>query len=152
MIVGFDEFTTGSFHRPNNRKKTMTLGINFLNLGQDALCQDMTWFIPIVVRTCIINQVRGGFSCMLKIFLRRALFGRLGLATAGVLLKTVRGGQRLTVALTAELWAMLSDGDGLRQALDWRGASALRPCFKHAKIWKLDSCTSATWPLRNLLW
>ena len=29
---------------------------------------------------------------------------------------------------------LLSDGDGLRQALDWNGASSMRPCLKHANV------------------
>lgn len=34
---------------------------------------------------------------------------------------------------------MLSDGDGFRQAFDWRGGSSLLPCFKHWNVLKKDS-------------
>jgi hypothetical protein len=68
LVIAYDEFTPGSLHRPDNRRKAMTVGLNFLNLGQAAISQDMTWFIPIVVRTCMIHKVQGGFGHMLKLF------------------------------------------------------------------------------------
>ena len=41
--------------------------------------------------------------------------------------------------LKAELTAIVSDGDGHRQSLQWRGASSLRPCFRHDNVMKLGS-------------
>ncbi len=134
IIVAFDEFTPGNLHRPDNQRKSMTIGINFLNLGQEAVTSDLMWFIPVVVRSTKIQKVIGGFSYMLKLFLRRLLFGPCGLSTAGVLLTTTRGERRLNVLLTAQLWTMLSDGDGLRQALDWKGAASMKPDFKHVNV------------------
>lgn len=37
------------------------------------------------------------------------------------------------------LACLLSDGDGLRQALDWKGSSSFKPCFVHDNILKKDS-------------
>jgi hypothetical protein len=36
------------------------------------------------------------------------------------------------------LAVLLSDGDGLRQALSWRGAASLKPCIKHPNVCKKD--------------
>ena len=139
IVVAFDEFTPGSLSKPENRKKCMVLGWNFLDLGQNAMTQELTWSIPVIVRTSEMKHVIGGWSHMLKRFLHRLLFGPYGLATAGFMLSTKQGGRRATVALTAKLWTILSDGDGLRQGLDWKGASGLKTCFKHSNVLKVGS-------------
>lgn len=41
--------------------------------------------------------------------------------------------------LTATLENLLSDGDGLRSALNWRGANSLRPCLRHWNVTKKGS-------------
>jgi hypothetical protein len=41
--------------------------------------------------------------------------------------------------LFARLTNLLSDGDGLRMAFDWKGASSLKPCFKHYNVFKKDT-------------
>ena len=56
-----------------------------------------------------------------------------------VVLRTRRGDTRINVLLTAELWALLSDGDGLRQAYDWKGASSIKPCLKHYNVFMKGS-------------
>ena len=33
---------------------------------------------------------------------------------------------------------LLSDGDGFRSALDWRGGSSLKPCFIHDNVLKKE--------------
>ena len=71
---------------------------------------------------------------MLRVVLERLLFGPSGLATAGLPLP-IAGQHRLVYGRLANL---LSDGDGHRQELDWRGATSLKPCFKHVNIFKKD--------------
>ena len=139
LVLAFDEFTPGSLHKPNNERKSMVVGFNFLNMGQKALSQELTWLIPVIVRSSMIKQVPNGFSHLLKLFLRRLLFGQYGLATTGCILTTTVGARTVTVALNAQLWTLLSDGDGLRQALDWKGAVGLKPCFKHVNVMKIGS-------------
>ena len=48
--------------------------------------------------------------------------------------------------LWARLRLLLSDGDGLRMALDWNGASSMKPCFRH---WNVLSKDDATGRLRH---
>jgi len=63
------------------------------------------------------------------------MLGTSGLSTAGIPL-VVKG---QTVCIFASLSNILSDGDGLRQALSWRGASSTKPCFKHYNVLRKDS-------------
>lgn len=72
---------------------------------------------------------------MMRVFLEHILFGPSGLATVGVPLQ-IRGQSRL---LFAKLGCLLSDGDGLRMGLDWKGAASLHPCFKHSNVLKKGS-------------
>lgn len=68
--------------------------------------------------------------------MRLHLFGDLGLSTAGVSLD-LGGGD--CVMLFGTLTNLLSDGDGHRTALDWRGSSSMKPCVKHFNVLRKDS-------------
>lgn len=72
---------------------------------------------------------------MMRVFLEHLLFGPLGLATAGVPVR-IDGVDRL---IFGRLTNLLSDGDGHRQAWDWKGASSLKPCFKHFNVLRKGS-------------
>ena len=41
----------------------------------------------------------------------------------------------------ARLRLLISDGDGLRMALDWNGASSMKPCFRHWNVLSRDDKT-----------
>ena len=69
-----------------------------------------------------------------------ALLGEDGFAAAGC---PIVISSRL-VLIFAKLAALLSDGDGLRQSLDWHGASNLKPCTKHNSVFK--TVALACWP------
>jgi hypothetical protein len=72
---------------------------------------------------------------MLRLFVERILFGGSGMSTVGV--PVLIGGQERL--LFAKLTNILSDGDGLRMAWDWKGASSLKPCWKHFNVFRKDS-------------
>ena len=71
----------------------------------------------------------------MRLFLERILFGEAGLSTVGVPV-LIGGRERI---LFAKLTNLLSDGDGLRMGWYWRGASSLKPCWKHFNVFKKDS-------------
>ena len=127
LLVGFDEFAPGAKLRVDNRRKSMVVNLSFLELGHGNLQHDLCWLTCAVVRTTIIKAIVGGWSAMLKQFLLVVLNGREGLSTAGVALTILDR----PLALFARLHCLLSDGDGLRQCLDWKGSSGTRPCFRH---------------------
>jgi hypothetical protein len=134
LVVGFDEFTPGDKLKVDNRRKTMVLSFSFLELGQVALSKAVAWQSPVCLRATVIHQIDGGWSHCLKRYLHKQLLGTTGLAGAG--LPLVVNGQPML--LFARLTNLLSDGDGLRQALDWRGHASLKPCFKHFNVFKKD--------------
>ena len=68
------------------------------------------------------------------------MVGPAGLLTVGLPL-LIAGMHRL---LFARLANMLSDGDGLRTGLDWKGASSLKPCFKHMNVIMKDRTRQAS--------
>ena len=71
---------------------------------------------------------------MLRLLLEQLLVADVGLATSGWCL-SLAGPQRL---LFAELSNLLTDGDGHRMALDWKGASSIKPCIKHYNVFKKE--------------
>lgn len=135
LILGWDEFVPGNKLRVDNRRKCMNLSFNFLELGPAALCQDWTWLTPVCVRSSVLREVEGGWSCMLRQFLRLLLLSPSGLCTAGVPL--LLGGE--PKLLHARVSVMLSDGDGQRLAWDWKGSASLKPCFRHFNVFKKNS-------------
>jgi len=134
-LVGFDEFTPGDKLKVNNQRKCMVLSLTFLELGAGNLGRDAVWATPVVVRHTMVDSVVGGWSRMLKLFLDLLFCGPNGLQTVGIPI-TVGG---VNLVLWACMGRLLSDGDGLRMALDWKGASGLKPCFRH---WNVVSKTS----------
>ena len=77
---------------------------------------------------------------MLRRVLEHMLVGPAGLLTVGLPL-LIAGSHRL---LFARLSNVLSDGDGLRMGLDWKGASSLKPCFKHVNVFMKDRTRHAS--------
>jgi hypothetical protein len=139
LIVGFDEFSPGNKLQCDNRRKTMVLSFTFKELGQLALCKALVWHTPVCLRTSVITQVEGEWSHCLSVYLQRHLLGPCGLATSGVPVVLADGRPTL---IFARLTNLLSDGDGLRMALDWRGHASLKPCFKHYNVFKKDFSSS----------
>jgi len=132
LIVAWDEFTPGNKLTLDNTKKSMVLSFTFKELGIEALQLDYTWISPVVVRSQNVKLVVGGWSHMLALFLRRILLGPSGLATTGVVLTI----HKKSVLINAKVTNLLSDGEGLQIALDWRGASSWTPCPRHMNVLK----------------
>jgi hypothetical protein len=142
LIVGFDEFVPGNKLQADNRRKSMVLSFTFRELGPAAMSSAVAWHTPVIVRTTIIGQVTGGWSHLLALYLKKQLLGPSGIATAGVPL--VLDGQ--VVLIFAKLTNLLSDGDGLRQAFNWKGASGIKPCFKHYNVFNKNTELAAREP------
>ena len=134
LILGFDEFTPGDKTSSYNERKMMCAYFNFTNLGPHALSQGATWFVAAAVRTNFCKKVDGGWSAMLATFLRHLFLGPQGLSTAGLPLM-LRGTPTL---IYARLAILMSDGDGLRMAYCWRGASSIQCCLRHFNVLKKD--------------
>ena len=127
LTVTFDEFTPGNMLRPNNPRKTMVANFSFLELHAFG---DRTWWTMAVARTTTIHNIHGGWSRMLRDLLRLSLGPPSGMQAAGI--PMLVAGQHTTIF--ANLALLLSDGDGLRQALQWMGAASSKPCFRHWNV------------------
>ena len=136
IIRGFDEFVPGSKLKPHNSRKCMNLHFNFAEIGANFLWLDYTWFTPVCLRHNIIEKVPGGWSSLLRRFLKLLLLSELGMATAGLPLDL--GGAEPFI-LWARVSFVLADGDGFRMAWEWNGANGLRPCLLHKNVLKLNS-------------
>ena len=139
LLLGWDEFVPGNKLNPQPARKTMCLSFSFEELSP-YLHFDAAWVTPVAVRATLIKGVDGGWSCMMREFLKLILLGPLGLATAGLPLR-IMGEVRL---IHATVGALLSDGDGLRQALQWTGAAGVKPCFRHPNV--LSNKGNRDWP------
>ena len=71
----------------NNKRKNMCVMFNFLELGADILEIDATWFVPVVVRPKLFERLDGGWSALLKLFLRRMLLGPQSFSVGGVMVQ-----------------------------------------------------------------
>ena len=135
IVVAFDEFDVGDPTNHEHSRKLMCLSFSFLEFGKERLWSDDFWFTPILVRTDFVQNAVGGWSAMLRIFLNVFLKGPTGISTAGLPLEL---GEEL-FHLLAKVSHFVADGDGHRQALEWNGASAIRPCFRHWNLLKLGT-------------
>lgn len=141
LVLAWDEFCPGNKLQIDPSRKCMVLSFTFVQLGQAAISDGLAWVTPVVVRTKILKEVVGGWPNLLRRFLRRILLGPSGLATSGFPLLLPDG---TSLPLFAKLSNLMSDGDGLRSGLDWRGHASLKPCFRHFNVWKKDSDRNLT--------
>ena len=51
IVIGYDEHVPGDKLKAKNRRKSMVASFNFLELGEELLARDCTWFIPVVLRS-----------------------------------------------------------------------------------------------------
>ena len=139
LLIGWDEFVPGNKLHVNNTRKCMNLVFSFVEFGT-ALHSDVVWFTPVCARSSLIKQVTGGWSARLSELLNVLLFspGSM-LDDAGVALDL--GGERVG-QLFAKPYRLLSDGDGLRIALQWRGHASTKPCWRHWNVLKKGCCLS----------
>ena len=134
LLITWDEFTPGSVLKPNNHRKSMVVNMSFRELGR-ALNHDCCWWTIAVVRSSIIAKVKGGWPRMLRDLLHRVLLSPTGLQTVGLGLQ-LKGD---FANIYCEVGCMLSDGDGLRLALQWKGPASIHPCFRHWNVLRKDS-------------
>ena len=139
LVMVYDEFTPGNVLQPQNPRKTMVVNFTFLELDSYS---DLSWFTTAVARTPLIKEVTGGWSRMLRDLLRLLHGGPSSMRTAGIALK-LKGE---FVVLHAKVVCLLSDGDGLKQGLQWNGASSLKPCFRHWNVVKKNHWLAADLP------
>jgi hypothetical protein len=135
LVVAFDEFTPGNSTSGTNWRKSMVLSFNFLEFGEHHLRSSNTWLTPIVLRSVHIHNCVGGWPFFLREYLRLHLCGPSGMQTVGcpVLIRNQ------PLLIHARLKILISDGDGLKLALDWRGAAGLKPCVRHFNVWSKGS-------------
>ena len=51
IVIGYDEHLPGDKLKVKNLRKSMVASSNFLELGEELLARDCTWFIPVVLRS-----------------------------------------------------------------------------------------------------
>ena len=132
-IVGFDEYQPGDKFSYEKAKAVMCVYFNMAEL--DCISQGSTWFCPVAVRINEIDKVQGGWSHAFACYLHRMFLGEHGAQTVGIAFSY----QNRDYVVFAVLGHLLSDGDGLRKATGWKGASSLRPSLLHGNILKKDS-------------
>lgn len=135
IVVAWDEFTPGNKLTLDNTRKVMVLSFSFLELGIEALQSAAAWITPALARSHNIHTVQGGWSHMLACFLHKLLLGAKGFASVGVVLPI----HAQSVLVFAKLSNLLSDGEGLQIALDWKGAGSWKPCLRHFNVTKKES-------------
>ena len=135
LAIGYDEYVPGSKFLIDSNRKSMNLSFTFMELGPEATYQDACWFLPVSVRTEIMQNTHGGWSNMLRRYVTLQLLWPNGLSTAGVPIMVI--GQ--VYLLRAKLKILITDGDGHRVALQWRGAKSVHPCFRHNNVLKKGS-------------
>ena len=129
VVLGFDEFCPGDKFDYNRSKSVMCFYFTFVEL--DAACEGSLWFCPMVIRTTSMDSVVGGASRVLACLLHMMFLGVHGFSTVGSPFRTPEGRDRLVFATLGNL---ISDGDGLRKGLAWKGHGSLKPSLIHDNV------------------
>jgi len=134
LLIGWDENVPGNQLALQTSRKSMNLSFSFQELGP-CLYSDSAWFTPVVIRSSMLGKVVGGWSRVLREYLKLHLTEPSGIKTAGLPL-TLHG---KLVTIYANVKVLLSDGDGLRIAFQWMGQGCLKPCLRHWNVMKKGS-------------
>ena len=51
IVIGYDEHVPRGKLKVKHLRKSMVASFNFLELGEELLARDCTWFIPVVIRS-----------------------------------------------------------------------------------------------------
>ena len=73
LVIGFDEFTTGDKKKPKNRRKTMVVSFNSLELGPSALHHAVTWMTTALCRDHFLADAVGSWPKLFDIVLHMLL-------------------------------------------------------------------------------
>ena len=136
LIIGCDEQTPGSKMNKDNHRKNIVIVMNFLDVGHDILECDDSWFIPLVLRSDFLKRASGGWSAILRLFLRRAILITNGFNGCSFFVRFKHEGEDRCINIKAKLHTLLTDGEGHQKTMQWNGHAGLRPSFKFANVWK----------------
>ena len=139
LLFGFDEQTPGSRINADNKRKNMCCVMSFLEAGSDCLEADQRWCIPIVLRAGFCREVVGGWSAILRRILNLALLGPESPSNRGLSVRFIHEGRPCVTQVKAVLDTALTDGEGHQYALQWSGASSMKPTFDFANVVKRDA-------------
>ncbi|CAE7337269.1 unnamed protein product [Symbiodinium sp. CCMP2592] len=118
LVLSFDETTAGNVLAPDPLKKSCLLYAAVKELGTQAAA---LWLPVVVIGTDVLkNQMQGSLGPVLRQFLRFAAEDKL---EEGCLIECSS-----SFFLRMKLSAVIADGEAIRQALNCKGASGLKPC------------------------
>ena len=137
LALAWDEFIPGNKLSVVHPRKVLGIHLTFVELGQRAMSNNIAWIPVAVLRSQVVETLEGGMPQALRSLLVNVLFGTSGLCTTGIPV-CIRGKHVLLYASPTNL---VSDGDGLRAGLGWRGASSIKPCIIHKNVLKKASAT-----------
>ena len=92
--------------------KVIVFAMKILEVGNDCLETDDTWFAPLVLRSHLHRAVVGGWSAILRRFLRHLLIGPKGFSNYGAMVRFSHEGHQCVVQIKAEILTILTDGEG----------------------------------------
>ena len=135
IVLGFDEYLIGNkFGGTKNLRKVMNAAFNFKEIGP-LINRDPTWMTPMILRKSVINSVRGGWPCVMRLVIRHMAIDALSFSNAGVPIFTKAG----DFMLHARLTNVLADGDGIRMAYIVKGGSSIKACCQCNNVLRKNS-------------
>ena len=90
VVLYADEITPGNPLRPQTSRKLHCFYFAFREQRQSVLGHAEAWLPAAVLRSTVCKEGEGGFSCAMRVLLRRFFCGPEGMSTSGVVL--VSGG------------------------------------------------------------
>ena len=120
-VLYCDELTPSNALAPDNKRKSMMVHMTFREL--DAWDREDAWLTLACARTCVVKDVAGGWSCVLRVPMER-LVQTISPSSGGVALPLATGPQ----LLWATIDKFIADMDAIQKSYGWRGASSILPC------------------------
>ena len=121
-----DELGVGNVLRADNRRKFVAFYWSLLEFGSDLRFED-AWFCCGMLRTGVLQKVRGGLSAVTRAILRAAFVPHPTdqTFTSGITLNL-----HVPYLFVCQFSVSLGDEASLKETWDLKGSSGMRPCVR----------------------
>lgn len=124
LILYLDEVVPGNVLRPENHRKFWAVYVGIADLGQAELTHEEFWLPVAIIRSSVVQGIKGGLSNTMRCLLRSILMAPANLAGAGMAIDL--DGPKL---LRFNMSEVIADESALKSLWGTKGASGTKPCF-----------------------
>jgi hypothetical protein len=125
IAIYSDEVVLGNQLKGKNKRKVQAVYWTLTPFGVTALSFEHLWFTIGVLRSALVERIKGNMSAYMRLLLRQFVVGTTNLCTTGIF---IGSGRNLSL-LMAEFGIMIGDEKAIKMCWCCKGSAGLLPCM-----------------------